>query len=146
MHCMPAALPTCAPPCPPPLPSHHAVVWGLLADLVLFNHAPSPLSMAGAALVCASSFLIVCLEQRGSSSREGGGPAWAPLRAKHSDALEGPAGAAPLWPQRASLEGGGERHLEMAEGGTPDEMSRPDLPSRAGEHVPLVASRVQRAA
>ncbi|PSC73933.1 Solute carrier family 35 member G1 isoform A [Micractinium conductrix] len=76
--------------------SYLTIVWGLLADLALFNHAPSPLSMAGAALVCASSFLIVYLEQRSSGrdggSRGGGGRQAAleaaPLQLKRSDGGE----------------------------------------------------------
>ena len=129
-------------------------MWGLLADLALFHDAPSPLSLAGAVLVCGSSFLIVYFEQRSGgsggsggsgSSKEGGStPAWAPLRAKQSTAAETPADVTPLWQQPAGSYG--EQRLELAEGGSLSGGSRSGAASRADERAPLVAGSTQRSA
>jgi len=35
--------------------SYASVVWGLLADFLVFHHTPSHLSLLGAALVCSST-------------------------------------------------------------------------------------------
>lgn len=56
--------------------SYVGVLWSILADLVLFRDPPSALSLAGAAVICCSSYLVVRSEQQRSgsgigSSREG---------------------------------------------------------------------------
>jgi hypothetical protein len=125
------------------------VVWGLLSDLALFHHRPSPLSLAGAALVCASSFVILYFEQRssggGSGSKEGNGLAWPAQRPKRSSSGALEAAAPPAWQQ---LEGGGsEGQQELAEGCSLAEGGGDhDAASPADEHARLVGSAVQRSA
>jgi hypothetical protein len=58
-----------------------SVVWALAADYLVFSHAPTPLSLAGAALVCGSTLGLMLWEARGggkggrkgSRSEPGGG-------------------------------------------------------------------------
>jgi hypothetical protein len=50
--------------------SYVGVLWSIGADMILFKDAPGPLSLTGAALVCASSFLVVRSEQQRSSEGE----------------------------------------------------------------------------
>ncbi len=101
-----------------------AVVWGLLADLALFHHRPSPLSLLGAALVCASSLLIVLDEKQNSDGGSNGdgsreGPR---VNAKHwaEDAVAasavGQPGSGRSW-EHASLIS--HQQLELAENGAP---------------------------
>ena len=89
-----------------PVPVHPtpnpAVVFSLLADLALFHHRPSPLSLLGAALVCASSLLLALLGKRSSSggsssSSSSGASAPVQLKAKHSSSIE--VAAAAYWQQ-----------------------------------------------
>ncbi|KAL4431066.1 hypothetical protein ABPG75_006322 [Micractinium tetrahymenae] len=104
------------------LVSYISLVFGLLADLALFHHRPSPLSLLGAALVCASSLLVALLDRRSSS---GGSSAAAPagqLKAKESGSVE--VAVAAYWQQpqqRGRREDGAAseaaRQAELAEVG-----------------------------
>ncbi|KAL4425097.1 hypothetical protein ABPG77_010411 [Micractinium sp. CCAP 211/92] len=105
--------------------SYFAVVWGLLADLALFHHRPSPLSLLGAALVCASSLLIVLDEKRnsdGGSNGDGGreGPRVNAKQSWPEDAVAasavGQPGSGRSW-EHASLIS--HQQLELAENGAP---------------------------
>lgn len=54
--------------------SYVAVLWSILADLVIFHDAPGLLSLAGAAVVCMSSYLVVrSQQQRGAATAAGSG-------------------------------------------------------------------------
>lgn len=98
--------------------SYTAVVWGLLLDLAVYHQAPPFLSLVGAALVCASSFVIVRFE---ACSKEALPPMG--LKAKDSARLElaadshwqhleaGVGGAASL----RAAGGDAEGQLELAE-------------------------------
>ncbi|KAL4431068.1 hypothetical protein ABPG75_006324 [Micractinium tetrahymenae] len=110
--------------------SYFAVVWSLLADLALFHHRPSPLSLLGVALVCASSLLIVLEEKHsssgsssdGSSSRDADSDGAAlQLKAKQSGSYEVAAAAIHGQQQRGrgrvQGSGGSSQQLELAEGG-----------------------------
>lgn len=48
------------------------VLYGILLDLVVFHDPPGPLSLAGAAVVCAGSYLVVRSEQQRRGAGGGG--------------------------------------------------------------------------
>ena len=126
----PARLSACPASPPPPHPPPHprtcaaAVIWGLLGDLLVYNHPPSGLGLLGAALVCSSSLVIILAERRqgpGGGGDGGGGdgsllPAGSPhpgLKAKDSRLrLEASAGYLPV-----PRDQGQQLQLELAEGG-----------------------------
>ncbi|PRW58707.1 multidrug transporter isoform A [Chlorella sorokiniana] len=89
--------------------SYSAVVWGVLLDLVVYHKAPSLLSLLGAALVCASSFLIVRYEAR---SKEALSPV--ELKAKDSARLEVAADA--YWQRLEAGAGGSAAGTAAADG------------------------------
>lgn len=41
-----------------------SVIWGIAADVVIFSTPPTALSLAGAAIISASSFLVAYGERR----------------------------------------------------------------------------------
>lgn len=90
--------------------SYVGVVWGLLADLLMFRDAPNLLALAGAALVCGSSLLVVGFERAAAAGGGGAGGGGAP------------SGRPPLPPQAkarllADAAPAAAAALELAEGG-----------------------------
>lgn len=116
---------------PAPLPTLQ-VVWGLLADLLIFHDAPNMLALAGAALVCGSSLLVVGFERAAAASGADGGGGK-------------PSGRPPLAPKPKPAAAAA---LELAEGGRvppggrwdPEEADKAQLDERA----PLVGNGAQR--
>jgi len=93
------------------------VVWGLLADLLLWHHPPNTASLLGAGLVCSSSFLIVLSEQLSArDSREGGvvcslaTPGGSKAKQSGSALVEMEAVAGPF---RVQADGLNRQHLEL---------------------------------
>ena len=114
-------------------PSLSAVVWGLLADLALFHHKPSPVSLLGAALVCLSSLIIVVAEQRSSSSSVGSGSGSAAAAA----AAESKQGVG------TASNADGDKMLELAADGGSRQFDGKDglaAADNAEERAPLAAS------
>ncbi|EFN56059.1 hypothetical protein CHLNCDRAFT_145530 [Chlorella variabilis] len=109
---------------PTTMMSFLGVIWGLLGDLLVYNHPPSGLGLLGAALVCSSSLVVILAERRqgpGGGGDGGGGdgsllPAGSPhpgLKAKDSRLrLEASAGYLPV-----PRDQGQQLQLELAEGG-----------------------------
>lgn len=68
-----------------------SVVWALLADYLVFGHAPAPLSLLGAGLICCSTFALLLWEARAKAA----GGSGRPLKPSRSGAVEaGPDAAA----------------------------------------------------
>jgi hypothetical protein len=112
-----------------------AVVWGLLADLALFHHKPSLLSLLGAALVCLSSLIIVISEQRSSSMNSSGGGSGS------SSAAEGTANNKEAGFARSSEDG--DKILELAADGGSRQFGGNNgfaAADEAEERAPLVGS------
>ena len=145
---------------PRSLPPSRQVVWGLLADLLLFHDPPNLLALAGAALVCGSSFLIVGAERSAAAASGGGGGGGPPGRppiapkAKHSSralGVDSPPrmeAAAVLELAESGRQAAGVRWGSAADeggGGAPANGAGRDVEERPpSERTPLVGSSAPR--
>lgn len=111
--------------------SYCSILWGVLADLLVFHAAPSRLSLLGGAIICGSSFGVAWGEKRARQA--------AAERTKQAEQAAVAAAAAAAAAQGGLLAKPGA-YIQLASGGPPSSRSITEL--EAGSYGTLVAGPV----